>query len=790
MVDLAPSPPKQEAQEYFNWSKPISDPKVFADESAKYTGAAIGGALDDFSKTIDSTYKQHIQDRVYDQVENLRDERTGQLLKQWNATKGKGTVGGDDPDTVLPDASEPSQNVGYPPGVTQASFGKPSASTDIIPATPATPDIPPSLQAGLDKGASLGAASADPKVTSTVYDMKLAALQKQLRAQFPGYRPYIDQQFSSVTGKDPANAVMVDMQNDINRSAALGRSAQNKVLNMGYSAIKDGTSPYMVGLVEKYKSDPNGQNELNILNEINRSSTQKNKDETYLRQIQVSAGQQGQRSDIARTFVAQSAAAASAAFQTATFTLSGLLDKPETLEEIQKGMNDGTIKAPPSEVSERLGLEMRQHAAKIYQTELQKYNQPIPERDDKGNLTGKSMGSIVDMFAGKMDDVKSVLDKQFKEPTEAFINTISSGDVRMASLSKAVTEDSMNDEKNKYIHMPGMVQPFALMKLINETVGPNYAGPIIQDFIGSNLLDLNKTVIRTNLAKAMAQPGLRPGGDGTVATFAKDMEQYRQDLLKNGKDPNIYMPEYAQKFLSGVHTIMTPGLDDGVKAAMAKYYFDSSNYNLVNTFNLDYTKEDGTKVAGRLAAWSLLHSPGMSHEMSRLGEKDVGLWQMYKSNTERQAISLFGQELSNLREYVNNGGKFNWNPTANRLEAIDSNNNVITGKTTGSMGPIAARNQGVQILAKLEPLFSGLGSMFKYSHEDVGNFMFNVLSNSSIDVNKFGNVPAELKAAFEHAKVMSPQQKAKELEKDPFANKTGDKSQDRVTPKVTYTGVE
>jgi len=41
-----------------------------------------------------------------------------------------------------------------------------------------------------------------------------------MRAQYPGFKEYIDQQFSKVTGENPANAKISHLTQEINRAAS------------------------------------------------------------------------------------------------------------------------------------------------------------------------------------------------------------------------------------------------------------------------------------------------------------------------------------------------------------------------------------------------------------------------------------------------------------------------------------------------------------------------------------------------------------------------------------------
>src|SRR5258707_2375647 len=92
--------------------------------------------------------------------------------------------------------------------------------------------------------------------------MNLNSLAKQLRAQYPGYKDYIDEQIKAVSGVDPANAVMRNLLEDINRNATNAKSEHDKTTAMLRDAVTSGipNSPVMMALWNANKLTPDQAN--------------------------------------------------------------------------------------------------------------------------------------------------------------------------------------------------------------------------------------------------------------------------------------------------------------------------------------------------------------------------------------------------------------------------------------------------------------------------------------------------------------------------------------------------
>lgn len=181
-----------------NWTRFGSPASSF--EGDKSSGIAISTAaqaIESGTNILDTTAKDVIKKDVRGTVEPIREDFTNQLITARDQATG----------------------------------------TDIIP--PSSTSVPPptAIQSGIQKVQAIQLASENGKVNDTYYDMRLKSAVTDLRAKYPGYIDYIDSQVSSITGVNPANALVQNLMQDINRLQTNKRTATDKAVD---DAMKSG----------------------------------------------------------------------------------------------------------------------------------------------------------------------------------------------------------------------------------------------------------------------------------------------------------------------------------------------------------------------------------------------------------------------------------------------------------------------------------------------------------------------------------------------------------------------
>src|SRR5882672_209847 len=170
-------------------------------KSAAVSGTAYGDLFKDIVQTVDfagkggvELVKKDIENKVYEVADRERQSYTDILQKVKAGIGVKNVL--DSNAEMTDEESTPAEVAGLPD-----SFS--------------------ALQGARDSG----------KISGTYYQSRLLAEAKTLRAQYPGFREYIDQQFSKVTGTNPANAYIHSLVQDINRAASSTAGEKSKMLN-------------------------------------------------------------------------------------------------------------------------------------------------------------------------------------------------------------------------------------------------------------------------------------------------------------------------------------------------------------------------------------------------------------------------------------------------------------------------------------------------------------------------------------------------------------------------------
>jgi|SRR5579872_2484676 len=197
---------------YLHMSKSIQQP-YSPSEGDKSTGILLktaGEGLEEGTKLVDTGIKDSIKNEEEDFIRSRRDEFIGQL------------------DTLL------NNKAGNPPLNARAE----AADQDLMPDKGA--DAPASVSRGLsaieriqnakDQGGKFRTTSLDAEVNNTL---------KDLRAKWPGYRDYIDQEASRILGYNPANKLVSDKLAQLNELTTNKQKEQEywerQVVSSGFS---------------------------------------------------------------------------------------------------------------------------------------------------------------------------------------------------------------------------------------------------------------------------------------------------------------------------------------------------------------------------------------------------------------------------------------------------------------------------------------------------------------------------------------------------------------------------
>jgi hypothetical protein len=188
LAPFNPSPKPTQDPEWLKQSQPITQPKANTTMGEIFQGIGeIGGQL---VAGTDFLIKKNIEDVATTKATQIRDAFTQQLDTLSDAVSGTGTNPAPAKPSLLAD---PTSVAGAPENL-----------------------VPQGLQNIGDKVGVLVGARDNGRISETAYYGQLSTLAKSLRNWYPGYRDYIDQQISKVSGVDPANAYIRSRIADIN----------------------------------------------------------------------------------------------------------------------------------------------------------------------------------------------------------------------------------------------------------------------------------------------------------------------------------------------------------------------------------------------------------------------------------------------------------------------------------------------------------------------------------------------------------------------------------------------
>jgi hypothetical protein len=194
MVAFNPQEPATQDPNYLSYSRVVDapSPNVSKKIALETAGEGFTGAV----SLLDTSLKKGLQDDINKKVDVMRDSFTEGLEKVKSQL-----------------------DAGLIPNAVNATKGSSVGSSILDGDATEAPELPVGLDSGLSRVQQLAYAKAQGsvKINDTQYAKDTFSLAKQLRAQYPGYREYIDQQVSQASGLPVANSYYSNLMLDINR---------------------------------------------------------------------------------------------------------------------------------------------------------------------------------------------------------------------------------------------------------------------------------------------------------------------------------------------------------------------------------------------------------------------------------------------------------------------------------------------------------------------------------------------------------------------------------------------
>jgi hypothetical protein len=692
---------------YLSHSRAISQPE--SDKSMGTLLTGVGNVLNAGIKVTDFLNKDSIDKQVYAQVDAAREEYTANLQ---NAK-----------DSVLTSNSP------------QAS-----GSSDVIPNEGATefsgqskkidPNKIPLQVKHLDTyvGNLQGAYQAG-KISNTYYYSRLNSIAKDLRSQYPGYREYIDQKISSITGVNPANALVNSLISDINRQGE-GRDKERDRNMAALSSMNKEGVPFTNVVIEDYIAGK--RTDADVRAWIN----EQNQREYLLKQTKAEREERkGSREEVSYQDR-----------QDANYIAS------DTVTNYLKNMRLGAGLKTIDDIRQRL-LEHQTNPEKQLDSEealqlgqlVQAYELKAREDLTRQFKQRRRDGTSIEASLGGAGETAKFIDEALY-PLKHIAKAIQDKDVPAVlygtQLQEAVFRDGMTGREGmlKNTQMRRALQLGDAIKNMN----PEFNRQLTEKFLLDNTIEPFKTWINESTKEMIVQP------DARLTTVTAKVDEAKQR--------GIPLATVYNKLLKQSEIISDPKAPLQAKVNMAKAFFDPANLPLLTRFEREVTDADGKTRPGQNSVFTVLTR--VTPELKRLADTPEGkaadLWGKYENWTAQSYKHLFGQDVKDLSNVeLPKGSVMAWDTGQNRFKVMYKG----TDLTTVNAAAILRNDRGVGTEAvnkNLREFFLSSGKTFEESlktvnrinsstqrlaevakagGKDVGAFIINTLGEAGFSPN-------------------------------------------------------
>lgn len=547
------------------------------DESAKYAGEAAAAGIkadavgnsqyaDLFKNIVDTgdflgkagvtVVKKDIEDKVYEVADRERQSYTDLLEKIKQGTGVRNVL--DSNAQATDEESTPAELTG----------------------------LPASLEA-------LGSARDSGKISGTYYQSRLLAEAKNLRAQYPGFREYIDQTFSKVTGSNPANAYVQSLVSDINRAATSAASQKNSMLKFIQNNMD--SIPNAPAVYQAYQSGQVTDSQVlqmaypnqKMKADLQMGNLLFQNQKLSLEERQRLAGDQVDR----QTAMVVNQATATIASKMGLNT-QGDLDKLTTMQA--NGAIPGPVWAQYGQTIENAitGVRIQMTASA-----------------DQGGYT---------QALGGKDKLNARIDEAIK-PLIALRDRVYAKDIGGIYDAKMQNEAGNNDMIKQLRNDPKIGPTTQINQAIKDIGGEQNLQHLTMDLLKGNYSDDLKA-FKSTLSKNMAaQTNMQT--TGVPFTFNDAISNLKTSGVKDGK--------LNDDILKEVNRITDKNMDPKLRLNYALSAFSDQNRGMISRLQADGYDSKGRPVTGQTAVFQRFTSPEMTKAMHELGKEDPQAWRNY-----------------------------------------------------------------------------------------------------------------------------------------------------------------
>jgi len=708
MTTFAPQVAPTNDPNYLNYSRPISD--ISADKSKGMLLSAIGGLVEGAAKIGDDLFKSEINKEVTEGVDKQRDAFTSALVQTADAQAGAG---------LIP----------TPQSQGEAGIKAPSLADG-------EDNLPAGVKAGVAKAQAIGTAMTQNsgKANDTLYTGALTALTKELRNKYPGYRDYIDNKISEVSGINPANAYMSNLLADINRNATSGKAEIEKAIALGRQYL--GYDPNMPGYIEAVRQGMPGAIQ-NLESRINRVASDKPKFDELERQRKMRDWRkEDDTTDQSVQFSKEIRSKANMAWQgvveipglNAPKTIQSLIDDQRagriTLTDEQNGalLNAATL---AKDTWQRQSVEIMRNRG---------YTQSIPNKADRDAILAEE-GRFFD------DQIEAVKNKEY--------GTMFGNQRRMQSIQSDTSVSMLSDKSmGAYTRLIDAARRHGGDGWVNyvqaEALKAGVTGGM-KDFIQDTKLKIGTPKDPRNPADIRSiYDDIKKVQEANVPAESKVYD----DLISNVKV--LTLPSAPPK--------VTEEQFANVKKNVIDYMYDpAKNGKLMDRFSRDFTDADGVRHPGKFAVYDTLTGRGIVDQI--WASKDKDSWQKYRDWNELSFRKLFSEEIGVLNQLANAPVKVLWNSDTKQFTVerekpagMSASESALLARNPAADKAFRTMQEGVM---RLNRGLSNLSYMHDKEGMDTNSYLMDSLMQMGYSPNdrlKGNNLPQKVIEAIANSK--------------------------------------
>ena len=491
---------------------------------------------------------------------------------------------------------------------------------------------PAELQNLPDGLAALQGARDSGKVSGTYYQSKLLAEAKNLRAQYPGFREYIDGQFAKVTGTNPANAYIHALTQDINRAATSSTSEKNRINNFilqnpesipnqpqVYKDYNAGliTSEDVISKAYPYQKTK-GELQMNDLIFKNANTTLAEKQRVA-----------GLGVDKAVGMVVNSAVE--------TISSQMGLNTVDDLNRLNAAKDSGSISGP----------EWQKKGQQIADVRARIFTKAIADADAHG---------YTDAIGGKEELIKRV---------NAGLSTLDELQKRVYNADFGGIYDTknylraQNDETKKSLTNDPKIGPYVQVnQAFKDMVGEQNLQKFTMDTIKGNF-DQDFSNYFGRMSKEMATQ-YNKRTTGVEYTFNNVIDNLKANKIKDGR--------FSEAVLGEVKKIYDPSLPKEVRMNYALAAFSDGNRGMISRIQADAPGKPGQN-----SVFQQFTSPQMTKAMWELGKENPQVWNKYvdwaKTSLSKELMNKEIQNLANVSPDDNSNISVGWDAKNHRFKS-------------------------------------------------------------------------------------------------------------------------